>query len=177
MGFTPAAGLVMGTRAGDLDPGLLSFLARTKRMTPARFDRMVNHESGLLGVSGTSSDMRDLLAREARDKRAGDAVELFCYQTKKWIGAYAAALGGVDTLVFAGGIGENSPEIRERICTGLDFLGVALDRRRNSQNAPMISRSTGLVQVRVIRTDEELMIARSVIRLLRLSSRHRESAS
>lgn len=175
MGFTPAAGLMMGTRAGDLDPGLLSFLARTERMTPARFDRMVNHESGLLGVSGTSSDVRDLLAREARDERAADAVALFCYQAKKWIGAYAAVLGGVDTLVFAGGMGENASVIRERICGGLDFLGVTLDRRRNAQNAPLISRSNSRVHVRVIRTDEELMIARSVIRRLRLSSHRRKS--
>ena len=165
MGFTPAAGLVMGTRAGDLDPGLLSFLARRERMTPARFDRMVNHESGLLGVSGTSSDLRDLLAREAHDKRAAEAVALFCYQAKKWIGSFAAALGGLDTLVFAGGIGENAPLIRERICDGLGFLGIELNRRRNAMNAPLISADTGRVKARVIRTDEERMIARSVLGL------------
>jgi len=168
MGFTPAAGLVMSTRSGDLDPGLLSFLARRERMTPAQFDRMVNHESGLLGVSGTSSDMRDLCAREATDVRAAEAVALFCYQAKKWIGAFAAALGGVDTLVFAGGIGENAPVIRAQICEGLGFLGIALDRRRNARNAPVISRAAGRVKVRVIRTDEELMIARSVGRVLGL---------
>ena len=175
MGFTPAAGLVMSTRSGDLDPGLLSFLARTERMTPARFERMVNHESGLRGISGTSSDVRDLLARESRDVRAAEAVALFCYQAKKWIGAYAAALGGVDTLVFAGGIGENSPPIRARICAGLGFLGIALDRKRNARNAPLVSRADARVNVRVIRTDEELMIARSVARVLRLGTPERSS--
>jgi acetate kinase len=168
MGFTPAAGLVMSTRSGDLDPGLLSFLARRERMTPPQFDRMVNHESGLLGVSGTSSDMRDLCARETTDVRAAEAVTLFCYQVRKWIGSYAAVLGGVDTIIFAGGIGENAPLIRARICAGLEFLGVRLDRKRNAKNSPLISRVGESVKVRVIRTDEELMIARSVIRVLRL---------
>jgi acetate kinase len=171
MGFTPAAGLVMSTRSGDLDPGLLSFLARREQMTPAQFDWMVNHESGLLGVSGTSSDVRDLLARESADVRAAEAVVLFCYQVKKWIGAYAAALGGVDTLVFAGGIGENAPVIRQRICAGLGFLGMALDRRRNTKNAGVISTDASQATVRVIRTDEELMIARSVGRVLGLGGR------
>ena len=166
MGFTPASGLVMSTRTGDLDPGLVYYLARTERMTAARFQRMVNHESGLLGVSGTSSDLRDLLEREAVDVRAAEAVTLFCYQAKKWIGSFAAALGGIDTLVFAGGIGENAPRIRERICDGLGFLGIALHHGRNATNAPLISRDTGRVRVRVIRTDEELMIARSVRRVL-----------
>jgi acetate kinase len=165
MGFTPAAGLVMSTRSGDLDPGLLSFLARTERMTPAGFERMVNRESGLLGISGTSPDMRDLLAREARDGRAADAVGLFCYQAMKWIGSYAAVLGGVETLVFAGGIGENAPAVRERICGGLGFLGIGVDRRLNARNAAVISGRNGRVTVRVIRTDEECMIARSVYRL------------
>jgi acetate kinase len=168
MGFTPAAGLVMSTRSGDLDPGLLSFLARTERMTPSQFDRMVNHESGLLGVSGISSDLRDLLARESTDVRAAEAVALFCYQAKKWIGSYAAALGGLDTLVFAGGIGENAPLIRQRICNGLGFLGLELDRVRNARHAPLISPDTGRVKVRVIRTDEEIMIARSTCRVLGL---------
>ena len=173
MGFTPAAGLVMSTRTGDLDPGLAYYLARTGGMTAARFQRMVNHESGLLGVSQTSSDLRDLLARETGDARAAQAVALFCYQAKKWIGSFAAALGGLDTLVFAGGIGENAPLIRMRICDGLGFLGIALDRKRNAKNAPLISRDAGRVEVRVIRTDEELMIARSVIRVLRLGA-HRK---
>jgi len=170
MGFTPASGLVMSTRTGDLDPGLVYYLSRTERMTAARFQRMVNHESGLLGVSGTSSDLRDLLEREAIDVRAADAVALFCYQAKKWIGSFAAALGGIDTLVFAGGIGENAPDIRERICEGLGFLGIALHDARNAKSAPLISRDTGGVKVRVIRTDEELMIARSVRRVLNLGT-------
>jgi acetate kinase len=166
MGFTPVAGLMMGTRTGDLDPGLLYYLARTQGMTAARFQQMVNHESGLLGVSGTSSDLRDLSAREAVDVRAAQAVELFCYQARKWIGAFAAALGGLDALVFSAGIGENAPDIRERICDGLGFLGVVLDGKRNALNAPVISFDAGRVKVRVIRTDEESMIARSVARLL-----------
>src|ERR1700693_5238713 len=127
MGFTPTAGLVMSTRSGDLDPGLLAFLARTERMTPSQFDQMVNHQSGLLGVSEISSDMRDLLAREAADVRAAEAVALFCYQAKKWIGSFAAALGGLDTLVFSAGIGENMPVGRERICDELGFLGIELN--------------------------------------------------
>ena len=170
MGFTPAAGLMMSTRTGDVDPGLAYYLARTERMTAARFQRMVNRESGLLGVSGTSGDVRDLLAREARDPRAADAVALFCYQAKKWVGSFAASLGGVDTLVFAGGIGENAPLIRARICDGLGFLGIEVQRKRNAKNAPLISPHAGRVKVRIIRTDEELMIARSVCRALSLKS-------
>jgi acetate kinase len=166
MGFTPAAGLVMGTRSGDLDPGLGYYLARTERMTPAGFQRMVNHDSGLLGVSQLSADLRDLCAREGSDVRAAEAVELFCYQVKKWIGSFAAALGGLDTLVFAAGIGENAPAIRRRICAGLGFLGIALDGQRNARNAALISSHRARVKVRIIRTDEELMIARSVTRVL-----------
>ena len=166
MGFTPTAGLVMSTRSGDLDPGVAPYLARTEQMTTKQFYEMVNHESGLLGVSVTSSDVRDLCAREAKDVRAAEAVDLFCYQVKKGIGAFAAALGGVETLVFAAGIGENSPAIRARICAGLDFLGVELDAKRNARNQPVISTRGGRVKVRVIRTDEELMIARSVARAL-----------
>ena len=165
MGFTPASGLVMGTRTGDIDPGLVRFLSRTEGMTADQFDSLVNHESGLLGVSETSSDVRDLLARQNVDVRAAEAIELFCYQAKKWIGAFAAALGGLDTLVFAGGIGENAPEIRRRICAGLEFLGIALDEGRNASSALLISTDQGPVKVRVIRTDEELMIARAAARL------------
>jgi acetate kinase len=170
MGFTPAAGLVMSTRSGDLDPGLVSFLARTEQMTETQFDRMIHHESGLLGISEISSDMRDLLARETTDVRAAEAVALFCYQAKKWIGSFAAALGGLDTLVFAGGIGENTPAIRARICEGLGFLGIELNEPCNAKNAPVISAPTGRVTVRIIRTDEELMIARSACRILGLGS-------
>ena len=164
MGFTPTAGLVMSTRSGDLDPGLAPYLARTEEMTTSQFYKMVNHESGMLGISETSSDMRDLLADEKKDVRAAEAVALFCYQAKKWIGAYAAALGGLDSLVFAGGIGENSPVVRARICEGLDFLGIELDKSRNAKTAAVISKNSSRVIVRVIRTDEELMIARSVFR-------------
>jgi len=168
MGFTPTAGLVMSTRSGDLDPGLAPYLARTEKMTTQQFYKMVNHESGLLGVSETSSDMRDLLDHEKSDERAAEAVALFCYQAKKWIGSFAAALGGLDTLVFAGGIGENSPVVRARICEGLDFLGIELDKSRNAKTAAVISKNSSRVTVRVIRTDEELMIARSVVRVLSL---------
>ncbi len=168
MGFTPTAGLVMSSRSGDLDPGLVSYLARTEHMSATRFQKMVNHESGLIGVSETSSDMRDLLEHETQDVRAAEAVALFCYQAKKWIGAYAAALGGLDTLVFAGGIGENAPLVRARICEGLGFLGIELDEIRNAATAAVISADAGRVTVRVIPTDEELMIARSVCRLLEL---------
>ena len=170
MSFTPTAGLVMSTRSGDLDPSLLPYFARTEQMTAKQFSVMVNHQSGLLGVSETSSDMRDLLAQEAHDIRAAEAVALFCYQAKKWIGAFAAALGGVDTLVFAGGIGENAPLVRARICDGLGFLGIALSDSRNAETAALISSDASRVTVRVIRTDEDLMIARSVCRVLGLGT-------
>lgn len=170
MGFTPTAGLVMSSRSGDLDPGLVSYLAHTEQMSATRFHEMVNKESGLLGVSETSSDLRELLAREAEDVRAAEALALFCYQTKKWIGAFAAALEGLNTLVFAGGIGENAPLIRKRICDGLGFLGIELNETHNANNAPLISSDGSQVAVRVIPTDEELMIARSVIRVLDLGA-------
>ncbi|MDB6027639.1 MAG: acetate kinase [Verrucomicrobiales bacterium] len=170
MGFTPTAGLPMSTRSGDLDPGLVGYLAHTEQMSATQFHRMVNHESGLLGVSETSSDMRDLLAREVDDIRTAEAVALFCYQSKKWLGAFAAALGGLDTLVFAGGIGENCPSIRTRICDGLGFLGIELNDALNAENAAVISTDTGRVTVRVMYTDEEQMIARSTCRVLRLGT-------
>jgi len=166
MGFTPAAGVPMSTRSRDLDLGLVGYLARTEHMTAEQFDRMANDESGLLGVSETSSDLRDLLARESDDVRAAEAVALFCYQIKKWIGSYAAALGGLDTLVFAGGIGENAPVIRARICEGLGFLGIELDSTRNEASEAMISGGASRVDVRVIPTDEEVMIAKTVSRVL-----------
>jgi acetate kinase len=169
MGFTSTSGLVMSTRSGDLDPGLVYFLSRTEKMTAKKFQQMVNHDSGLLGVSGTSCDVRDLSASEATDARAGEALDLFCYQARKWIGSFAAVLGGLDTLVFSAGIGENSPLIRQRICQGLGFLGVSINDARNAKNAPVISPHSGRVKVRVIRTNEELMIARSVARVLHLS--------
>jgi acetate kinase len=162
MGFTPTAGLVMSTRTGDLDPGVVQYLARTEQLTSEQFYEMANHKSGLLGVSETSSDMRELLAHEANHTRAAEAVALFCYQARKWVGAFAAALGGLDTLVFAGGIGENAPIVRARICEGLGFLGIALSEPRNSESAAVISTDESRATVRVIRTDEDLMIAQSV---------------
>jgi len=166
MSFTPTAGVPMSTRSGDLDPGLFWFLARTEKMSAKQFNEMVNFQSGLLGVSEISSDMQDLLAWEARDVRAAEAVALFCYQVKKWLGAFAATLGGLDTLVFSAGIGENCPPIRTRICAGLGFLGIKLNEARNAENAAVISTDASRATVRVIRTDEELMIARTVCRLL-----------
>jgi len=168
MSLTPAAGVPMSTRSGDLDPGLVAYLARTEKMSAEQFNMMVNFESGLLGISETSSDMNDLLKSEVGDVRAAEAVAIFCYQVRKWIGAFAAVLGGLDTLVFAGGIGENAATVRTRICDGLGFLGIELDQKRNAEHAPWISSGTGRVKVRVIRTDEELMIARSVMKVLHL---------
>jgi acetate kinase len=166
MGFTPAAGIPMSTRSGDLDPGLVRYLAHTEHMTGGRFDALVNRESGLLGVSETSGDVRDLLAREAQDERAAQALALFCYQAKKCIGAYAAALGGLETLVFSGGIGEHAAEIRSRICEGLEFLGLELDAERNAAGAAVISAPSSRVTARVIPTDEEIMIAQAVLEVL-----------
>ena len=166
MGFTPASGVPMGSRSGDLDPGLIGYLAQTEGMNAAQFNEMVNVKSGLLGVSETSADMRDLLKCEDDDPRAADAVALFCYQIRKCIGAYSAALGGLDTLVFAGGIGEKASIVRTRICESLGFLGIELDHRRNEKNAGLISTDTGRVKVRVMRTNEELVIARAVCRVI-----------
>jgi acetate kinase len=171
MGFTPAAGIPMSTRSGDLDPGLVWYLARTERMTGKQFHDMVHHQSGLLGVSQISPDMRDLLQREAKDVRAAEAVALFCYQVKKWIGAFAAALGGLDTLVFTGGIGENAVPVRARVCDGLQFLGVRLDPKKNRASAPVISARGSPVTVRVIRTDEEVTMARTVCRVLGIKAK------
>jgi acetate kinase len=169
MSFTPTAGVPMSTRSGDLDPGLVWYLTRAEKMSAKQFNEMVNFESGLLGVSETSSDMHDLLSRETQDVRAAEAVALFCYQVKKWIGAFAAALGGADTLVFAGGIGENAPLVRARICDGLGFLGIELEEKRNTANEGVISTAASRVAVRVIHTDEEWMIAKTVCRILSLN--------
>ena len=168
MGFTPAAGVPMSTRSGDLDPGLAGYFARTENMDAEQFDAMVNSQSGLLGVSETSSDMRDLLQRETSDVRAAEAVALFCYQVKKCIGSFAAALGGLDTLVFAGGIGESTPVVRTRICSGLAFLGLELDATRNMTGEGVISTGKAGVIVRVMQTDEESMIAQMVCRSMGL---------
>jgi acetate kinase len=163
----------MSTRSGDLDPGLFWYLSRTQGLDARQFNEMVNFRSGLLGVSETSSDMRDLLDREAQDVRAAEAVALFCYQVKKCIGAFAAALGGLDMLVFAGGIGENAPPVRARICGGLGFLGIDLDQERNAANDAVISAAAGPVAVRVIPTDEERMIAELVRRVLGVGEQER----
>jgi acetate kinase len=174
MGLTPASGLVMGTRSGDIDPSLPWFLAETEGIQAEEFHNLVNHQSGLLGVSETSPDVRDLLAREERDVRAAEAIALFVYHTRKAIGGLTAALGGLDILVFSGGIGENSPLVRARICEGLEFLGIVLDRERNQAGAPVISRDTARPEVRVIATDEESMIARATAGFL---ARSRASAA
>jgi acetate kinase len=160
MGFTPAGGLVMSTRSGDLDPGILIYLLEEQGLRPSALNELINHQAGLLGVSGISSDMRDLLDKEDSEIHAREAVELFCYQASKHLGALAAALGGVETLVFTAGIGENSPIIRQRICQNLAFLGIHVDLQRNNANAPIISSEKATVSVRVMKTDEDLMMAR-----------------
>jgi len=168
MGFTPAGGMMMGTRPGDLDPGVAWYMMKSEDLTSKQFNNLINHESGLIGISETTSDMRDLLAKESDDIRAAEAIALFCYQAKKWIGAYTAVLGGLDMLVFAGGIGENCSHVRSRICEGLGFLGIEIDDESNRANAPVISIDKGQVIIRVIHTDEELMIAKTVNMILNL---------
>jgi acetate kinase len=164
MGFTPTGGLVMGTRSGDLDPGVLLYLLQKEEPSAEALNRLVNREAGLLGVSGVSADMHDLLKQEPADQRAALAVSLFCYQAKKFLGALAAVLGGLDTLVFTAGIGEHAAPVRERICSGLEFLGIEVDAALNRAHAPIISR--GPVVVRVMHTDEDLMLARHTVRLV-----------
>ncbi|MBX3024117.1 acetate/propionate family kinase [bacterium] len=166
MAFTPAAGLVMGTRSGDLDPGLVAYLARREGLDAAAFDALVNGRSGLLGLSQTSGDVRDLLAAEAHDARAAEALAVFCLSARKWIGAMAASLDGLDTLVFSAGIGAHAAPIRARICAGLTHLGVRLDGERNAAHAAVISAPGSAVTVRVIPTDEERQIARETAALL-----------
>ena len=166
MGFTPTGGLVMGTRSGDLDPGVLLYLLRERGLNAAEIGDLVNRRSGMLGVSGISGDMRDLLAREADDPRAAAAVALFCYQARKHLGALVAVLGGLDSLVFTGGIGEHAGPVRERICAGFEFLGLRLDPVANREHAPVISRNDSCVTVRVMKTDEESAIVRHTVRLL-----------
>jgi acetate kinase len=167
MGLTPAGGLMMGTRSGDLDPGLLLYLLEEKERSPETVHYLINQRSGLIGVSGSSSDMRDLLERESHDSHAAQAIEMFCYQARKHLGALAAVLGGLDTLIFTAGIGENSPEIRRRICQGMEFLGIHFNCGENESNAAVISRDDSLVTVRVMKTDEALMIARHTCKLIR----------
>jgi acetate kinase len=167
MGFTPLEGLVMGTRSGDVDPAAVLYLQEQRKLSPEEMDKLLNKKSGLLGLSGTSADMRDLLAKESSDSRAADAVRLFCYRAKKYVGAYAAALGGLDVLVFSAGIGEKAPKIRERICAGLEFLGIELDAELNQSNAGLISSRASRVRVRVIETDEDWMIVQHVLAILK----------
>lgn len=167
MGFTPAGGLVMSTRSGDLDPGVLIYLLEEKNLSPAGLNELVNRQAGLLGVSGISSDMQELLDKMGTEAHAREAVDLFCYQASKHLGALAAVLGGLDTIVFTAGIGENSPVVRQRICENLAFLGIQLDERRNRANAPIISGENSRVSVRVMKTNEDLMIARHTAKLIR----------
>lgn len=166
MGFTPAGGLVMSTRSGDLDPGVIVYLLRDKGMDAPALNELVNKKSGLIGLSGISSDVKELLDRERENPRAAAAIELFCYQAKKFLGALAAALGGLDTLVFTGGIGENAPAVRARICNNTEFLGIHLDGERNQVNASIVSSAGSPVTVRVMKTNEELMIARHTYNLV-----------
>jgi acetate kinase len=172
MGFSPTGGLVMGTRSGDVDPSVLLFAARQEQLDPDALSRLVNTEAGLEGVSQTGHDMRDLLAREAADPRAADAIALFCHTARKHLGALAAVLGGLDTLIFTGGIGEHAAPVRERICAGLEFLGIAVDPDRNRAHDAIISRPSRLshlgaaATVRVMKTDEDRMLARHAARVL-----------
>jgi acetate kinase len=166
MGFTPTGGLVMGTRSGDLDPSVPLFLLEERGLTPTEVSDLLNKQAGLLGVSGTSADMQDLLDRETDDGRAAEAIALFCYKAKKFLGALAAALGGLDALVFTGGIGEHAAPVRERVCEDLEFLGIRLDPDRNAAHAPVISSDDATVTVRVVPTDEDLMVARHTRRLI-----------
>ena len=160
MGFSPTGGLVMSTRSGDLDPGVMYYLLHEKKMTPTEVFNMLNKKSGLLGVSGISSDMKDLLQVQNESEFANEAISLFCYQVKKYLGAFVAVLGGLDTLIFTGGIGENAIAIRSKICEDMDFFGLKLDPSLNSQNARLISSELSKAKIRIICTNEELMIAR-----------------
>ena len=157
MGFTPSSGLPMGTRIGDLEPDVACYFMQVEKLTPEQFSHLINHESGLPGVSEISSDMRKLLKCQAIDSRAADAIELFFYQTKKCIGSFAALPEGLDTLIFSGGIGEHAPKVHDRICRGLEFLGIELDEARNVKNETIISTDVSKVCVHVIKTNEELM--------------------
>ena len=160
MGFTPTGGLMMGTRTGDLDPGVLLYLLTSNRMDVSTLSRLLNKESGLRGVSGLSSDVRELLEAAPHNPHAAEAIDSFCYIAKRHLGALVAVLNGLDTLVFTGGIGENAPAIRAGICSQLDYLGITLDSERNVSNAPVISPDGSPVTVRVIPANEELVIAR-----------------
>jgi acetate kinase len=170
MGFTPLGGVVMSTRSGDLDPGLVTFIGRSDNLSPDRVEELLSHEAGLLAISGRSGDMRQLLERESTDPACRLAVDSYAYHVRKCIGAFAAALGGIDSLVFSGGIGEHAPEVRRRICTGLEWLGVQIDDRANANNNDLISTPVAHVAVRVIPTDEEIMIAQYTFKALEHAS-------
>lgn len=170
MGLTPIGGVMMGTRSGDLDPGVLLYLIREKGYDAERLDRVVQREAGLLGVSQISSDMKTLLQRRDQDARASEAIAMFCYSIRKSIGALAAVLGGLDTLVFTGGIGERAAAVRWEICEGLGHLGVVLDERSNAANGDTISAAGSRCTVRVVVTDEDLMIARHTKAILAAAS-------
>ena len=168
MGFTPLEGLVMGTRSGDLDPALVSYIARKENVDAAEVERWLNQRSGLLGLSGISNDMRELVSRYEADRRARLAVDVFCYRARKYLGAYLAALGGADAVVFSGGIGENAPAVREKICAGMEWCGLSLDREKNDAavGAESTISSTGTrLRVHVIPSDEEAIIARETTTL------------
>ncbi len=160
MGLTPTGGLMMGTRSGDLDPGVILFLMQTKAYGAAAIEQLVNHRAGLLGVSGISPDMKTLLEERTSERSADQAIEMFCYHARKEIGAFASVLGGLDTLVFTGGIGEHAAPVRWEICQGLQFLGISIDPQRNDNHADIISTPESRCVVRVIPTKEDLMIAR-----------------
>lgn len=170
MGLTPASGVPMSTRSGDIDPGLELYLAHNDKLNADQFNQMVNFKSGLLGISETSADMEQLLERENEDSRAKDAVEVFCYQIKKSIGGLAAALGGLDRLVFTGGMGEHAPKIRARVCQGLEFLGIELAESLNNAGKEIISAASSRIVVRVIPAAESQTIAREVAEVLKAAS-------
>jgi acetate kinase len=172
MGFTPLEGLVMGTRSGDLDPAIVDFIASKEGLSMAEVETLLNSQSGLLGISGLTDNMQELLdeARENNDRRSKLAIEIFCYRARKYVGAYLAAAGGADALIFAGGIGENSPEIRAKICDGLQWMGLELDEEQNQAHTAgkegQISKSGSRLGAYVIPTDEELLIARDTVRAI-----------
>jgi len=169
MGLTPLEGLMMGTRSGDIDPAIFSFLAAREKLSPDRVEGILNHESGLLGVSGISDDLREILAGAEQNEHAALAIEMFCYRVRKYIGAYLAVLRRTDAIVFGGGIGEHSDLVRERVCSGLEMLGVVLDPERNrgaNGREACISDINSPVEVYVVPLDEELYIARAAARLL-----------
>jgi acetate kinase len=173
MGFTPLEGLVMGTRSGDLDPAIIDFIGAKEGLSAHEVDTLLNKQSGLLGISGLTNDMRELLdeAQENKDRRALLAIEIFCYRARKYIGAYLAAMGGADAVIFTGGIGENSTEVRAKICAGLEWLGLELDKERNAEHHAgregLISKDDSRLAAYVIPTDEELLIARDTVRCVR----------